>query len=53
MRCKHCGKLIKENTDGKWKYCPGHPIGFKGVNGTGMTLEYFLKKTGRIKFSKE
>ena len=24
MRCKICGKLIRENTDGNLKYCQGH-----------------------------
>lgn len=24
MRCKICGKLLKENTEGDKKYCQGH-----------------------------
>jgi len=24
MRCKKCGKLIKENTEGDKRYCQGH-----------------------------
>lgn len=26
MKCKKCGKPIKENTDGDDKYCQGHWI---------------------------
>lgn len=26
MKCKKCGKPIKENTDGNAKYCQGHSI---------------------------
>ena len=26
MRCKKCGKLVKEDTEGNPKYCQGHSI---------------------------
>ena len=26
MRCKKCGKLLKEDTEGNLKYCQGHSI---------------------------
>lgn len=26
MRCEHCKKQIKENTEGNTKYCQGHDI---------------------------
>lgn len=26
MKCRHCNKQIKENTDGNLKYCQGHDV---------------------------
>ena len=26
MKCKQCGKLLKENTEGNKRYCQGHSI---------------------------
>jgi hypothetical protein len=45
MKCKKCGKPIKEDTDGDLKYCQGHSI-FENPMGKDAVMGYFNNPMG-------